>query len=88
MKKNTKLLKDVNTSSNHSYEYLVLYVHFIERITKRLNSKGFYVSSIMDFDTTKMVICRDPNGIQVRLIEMNESYLNMNNKKQVITSKV
>ncbi|KAJ3000578.1 hypothetical protein HDV02_004873 [Globomyces sp. JEL0801] len=67
----------------HDYEYLVIYVHFLPRLIKRMVAKGFeLVLDIMAFDGVKMAIMKDPNNIQIRLIEMPDNNLNENGQKQ------
>ncbi|KAI9217708.1 hypothetical protein BC828DRAFT_246612 [Blastocladiella britannica] len=61
-------------------DYLVVYVHFLPRIIKRLHSKGF--RAILAFTTVptdaaiSYAIYLDPNGIELRLVEMPDVYLN------------
>ncbi|KAI9097402.1 hypothetical protein DFS34DRAFT_124336 [Phlyctochytrium arcticum] len=68
----------------HNYEYLVIYVHFLARLVKRLASKSFTILfPPQDIADVKMSIVRDPNGIEVRLMELTESQLNMpSNRRQ------
>ena len=53
-----------------------MYVHFIDRLVKRLASKGFKIkmptSTLSDLKTAILI---DPNGIQVRLVELPNDYL-------------
>lgn len=67
------------------YEYLVIYVHLISRLIKKIASKGFdVILDITTFDNNiKLAIIKDPNGIEVRLLEIPDSYMNDNGKKQV-----
>jgi hypothetical protein len=70
--------------STRQYEYLVIYVHFLSRLVKRLQSKAFDLTlDVTNFDSVKMAILRDPNNLQVRLIEMPDTYLNESGSKQV-----
>lgn len=57
----------------------------ISRLVKKIASKGFdVVLDITTFDNNiKLSIIRDPNGIEVRLLEVPDSYMNDNGKKQV-----
>ncbi|KAI9193165.1 uncharacterized protein BJ171DRAFT_604741 [Polychytrium aggregatum] len=49
----------------HQYEYLVIYVHFLARLFKRLETKGFKViMAPTDISEMKVAIFQDPNGIQ------------------------
>lgn len=64
-------------------------MHFIVRLVKRMASKGFDLFlDITQFDNNiKMAILRDPNNIEVRLIEMPDSYMNESgHQKQVINN--
>ncbi|KAI8823534.1 uncharacterized protein EV422DRAFT_565475 [Fimicolochytrium jonesii] len=63
---------------SHNYEYLVIYVHFLHRLAKRLKSKGFkIVVEPMAISEVKMCIALDPNGMEVRLMELSDSQLNV-----------
>ncbi|KAI9350829.1 hypothetical protein BDR26DRAFT_851604 [Obelidium mucronatum] len=54
-------------------EYLVIYVHFLPRIIKRLAAKGFEtLLAPTVFQGAQIAIIMDPNGIEVRLIELTE----------------
>ncbi|KAJ3272251.1 hypothetical protein HDV01_005790 [Terramyces sp. JEL0728] len=67
----------------HEYEYMVIYVHFLQRLVKRMSSKNYEVEmDVTNFDGVKLAIMRDPNNIQIRFIEMPDSYLNDSSKKQ------
>jgi hypothetical protein len=69
--------------SKREYEYLVIYVHFLPRILKRMESKGFeIVLDITSFENVKIAILKDPNQIQIRLMELPDSYLNDSGAKQ------
>ncbi|KAJ3315626.1 hypothetical protein HDV04_002040 [Boothiomyces sp. JEL0838] len=71
------------TESGHQYEYLVIYVHFLQRLVKRMASKNYEVEmDVTNFDGVKLAIMRDPNNIQIRFVEMPDSYLNDSSKKQ------
>ncbi|KAI8906700.1 hypothetical protein EDD86DRAFT_55286 [Gorgonomyces haynaldii] len=68
----------------HQYEYLVIYVHFLNRLIKRITTKN--VKTILEpteFDGgTKMAILQDPNGIYVRLMELDDDLLAETNKQK------
>ncbi|KAH6602454.1 hypothetical protein BASA61_001116 [Batrachochytrium salamandrivorans] len=67
----------------HSYEYLVIYIHFINRIVKRVSAKGFeIIMPPTEFETTKVCILKDPNGIEVRLYDMTDAQLNESSSKK------
>ncbi|TPX70464.1 hypothetical protein SpCBS45565_g01799 [Spizellomyces sp. 'palustris'] len=67
----------------HNYEYLVIYVHFVHRLAKRLSIKGFeIVLAPLDIAEVKMCITRDPNGLEVRLMELTDSQLNVPSTKK------
>ncbi|KAJ3326187.1 hypothetical protein HDV06_000063 [Boothiomyces sp. JEL0866] len=69
--------------TGHQYEYLVIYVHFLQRLVKRMASKNYEVEmDVTNFDGVKLAIMRDPNNIQIRFVEMPDSYLNDSSKKQ------
>jgi predicted enzyme related to lactoylglutathione lyase len=89
--KNDANQKDANTFGGsddkvrvkRQYEYMVIYVHFLARLLKRMNSKGFeIVLDITSFENVKIAILKDPNNIQIRLIEMPDGYLNEQGPKQ------
>ncbi|KAJ3372389.1 hypothetical protein HDU91_003435 [Kappamyces sp. JEL0680] len=47
------------------YEYLVIYVHFLARLVKRMQAKAYEVAlDVTVFDGVKMAILKDPNNIQ------------------------
>ncbi|RKO84763.1 hypothetical protein BDK51DRAFT_47782 [Blyttiomyces helicus] len=55
----------------------VIYVHFLSRLVGRLKGKGFQITaSPVDISEVKICIARDPNGIEVRLIELSDLQLN------------
>ncbi|KAJ3362526.1 hypothetical protein GGF32_005971 [Allomyces javanicus] len=65
-------------------DYLVIYVHFLPRVVKRLLSKGFKplldIQGVMDI---QYAIFLDPNGMEVRLMELPDLQLNeVTNKVQ------
>ncbi|KAJ3044566.1 hypothetical protein HK097_001427 [Rhizophlyctis rosea] len=87
-------------------EYLVVYVHLVGRLVKRLMAKGgtLHVTHIkldktltqlcpsefevalapIDVAEVKVAIVRDPNGLDVRLMELTDSQLNeTSNRKQI-----
>ncbi|KAJ3294544.1 hypothetical protein HK104_003508 [Borealophlyctis nickersoniae] len=68
----------------HIFEYLVIYVHFVVRLVKRLSAKGFHLKlAPLDVAEVKMCILEDPNGLEVRLMELTDSQLNeASTKKQ------
>ena len=78
----------------HNFEYLVVYVHFIDRIVKRLGSKGilflkkskklgFRVKmTTKSLSDVKIAIVKDPNGLEIRLLELSPEQLNEANTVQ------
>lgn len=61
---------------DHSHEYLVIYIHLMNRVIKRFTSKGFSIKmNPIDINETKMCILIDPNGIEVRLMELLDVHL-------------
>ncbi|KAJ3184712.1 hypothetical protein HDU87_004116 [Geranomyces variabilis] len=67
----------------HNYEYLVIYVHFVHRLAKRLQGKGFEVLlEPIAIAEVKMCIMKDPNGLEVRLMELTDSQLNVPSTKK------
>ncbi|KAJ3189660.1 hypothetical protein HK101_008797 [Irineochytrium annulatum] len=57
-----------------SGEYLLIYVHFVSRLIKRLIAKGFEISvPPTEFHETRVAILHDPSGIEVRLVELLET---------------
>jgi hypothetical protein len=74
----------------------VIYVHFFDRLVKRLLSKGFldmpknlgYKRKVFNTDLSdiKMAIFSDPNGLEVRIMELIRQHLGEedNSKKTVI----
>ncbi|KAJ3401946.1 hypothetical protein HDU80_005561 [Chytriomyces hyalinus] len=68
-----KTKEDASEKKDRNQEYLVVYVHFLPRIIKRLASKGFETTlPITSFQSAQIAILTDPNGIEVRLIELTE----------------
>ncbi|KAI9016941.1 hypothetical protein BC832DRAFT_285 [Gaertneriomyces semiglobifer] len=66
------------TTTSRNYEYLVIYVHFVHRLAKRLDAKGFdIVLAPLDIAEVKMCIVRDPNHLEIRLMELTDSQLNL-----------
>ena len=66
----------VELEEGHSYEYIVFYVKFVDRLAKRLASKGFKVKmKPKTISGVKMAIIKDPNNIEVRLIELTSEQL-------------
>ncbi|KAJ1509762.1 hypothetical protein HMI54_004066 [Coelomomyces lativittatus] len=65
-------------------DYLVIYVHFLPRVIKRLHSKGFnIILNLQNLMEIQYAILLDPNGIEVRLLEMPNIHLNdVSEKKQ------
>ncbi|KAI8805294.1 hypothetical protein BJ742DRAFT_410470 [Cladochytrium replicatum] len=60
----------------HAYEYIVFYVRFLARVTKRLQSKGYDVQMMnVTVPEMKMAVTTDPNGIEVRLMELTDLQL-------------
>eukprot|EP00842_Homolaphlyctis_polyrhiza_P003757 jgi/Hompol1/4382/HPOL_003610-RA len=80
-------IKHIDRKTPHNYEYLVVYVHFIQRLIKRFMSKGYEVLlQPMEIENAKLAILKDPNGLEVRLLDMSETQLNEgNNRKQWFT---
>ncbi|ORX41800.1 hypothetical protein BCR36DRAFT_338720 [Piromyces finnis] len=62
-----------------SGEYLLIYVHFIDRLIKRVSSRGIksYIP-LQENGGIKYIIYKDPNGIEVRIMEYPSQYLNEN----------
>jgi hypothetical protein len=70
-----------------SYEYLVIYMHFLDRMMKRLISKDFKViMDVTEIEGIKLSIVEDPNGIQVRFLEMPDHFVNVGKTFQVNTA--
>ena len=68
-----------DSKDTHSFEYLVIYVHFIDRIIKRLSSKGFKMKMpTKTISDIKVAILKDPSGIEVRLMELSPIFLGEN----------
>ncbi|KAJ3004132.1 UNVERIFIED_CONTAM: hypothetical protein HDU68_005282 [Siphonaria sp. JEL0065] len=64
---------DDKKKKERNQEYLVIYVHFLPRIIKRLATKGFETfMAPTAFQGAQIAILIDPNGIEVRLIELTE----------------
>ncbi|KAI9168506.1 hypothetical protein H9P43_007878 [Blastocladiella emersonii ATCC 22665] len=65
-------------------DYLVIYVHFLPRVIKRLHSKGFKpLLGLQAYMSIQYAMFLDPNGIEIRLMEMPDVYLNeVTNKTQ------
>ncbi|KAJ3023525.1 hypothetical protein HKX48_002688 [Thoreauomyces humboldtii] len=81
----TLLSRDASVGAKkpHNYEYLVIYVHFVQRLAKRLQGKGFeLVLEPLSIAEVKMCIMRDPNGMEVRLMELTDSQLNVPSTKK------
>jgi predicted enzyme related to lactoylglutathione lyase len=77
--------KDKTPLPNHKreYEYIVIYVHFIDRLIKRLDTKGFQILlDATDIEGVKLAIVTDPNGIQIRFLEMSDNHLSQNKSAQ------
>ncbi|KAL7751303.1 hypothetical protein RI367_003163 [Sorochytrium milnesiophthora] len=67
---------------NKPRDYLVIYVHFLGRILKRLKAKSHkLLVDIKTYMEIQYAIVLDPNGIEVRLIEMSDVQLNELTKK-------
>ncbi|EPZ36322.1 hypothetical protein ROZALSC1DRAFT_27361 [Rozella allomycis CSF55] len=74
------------TDMGYGHKYLVVYVHFLARIVKRLTSKGtwhiFFISGfnvvheIRTNDDLSITTFIDPNEIDIRLIECTPTQLN------------
>ncbi|KAJ3119549.1 hypothetical protein HK098_005367 [Nowakowskiella sp. JEL0407] len=68
--------QEVMKAKKHNYEHLVIYVHMISRVVKRLKSKGVPVQTVpLSIPDMKMAVCKDPNGIEVRLMELTDVQL-------------
>jgi predicted enzyme related to lactoylglutathione lyase len=66
----------------HAYEYLLIYVHFLQRLIKRVAGKRFkMILEPTDFDGSLMSIFEDPNGIHVRLVQLSPENLNETKQK-------
>ncbi|KAJ3212002.1 hypothetical protein HDU67_004118 [Dinochytrium kinnereticum] len=60
-------------------EYLVIYVHFLSRLIKRLQAKGVeIIVQPTDFFDMKIAVVRDPNTLEVRLAELSDLQLEEN----------
>lgn len=76
-------IEDLNQSRKRSTrlsdEYLLIYVHFIERLIKRVDARGIksYIP-LQENGGIKYIIYKDPNGIEVRIMEYPSQYLNEN----------
>lgn len=69
-----KFAASLLTEVKHNYEYLVIYVHMLSRLHKKLVAKGFEtIISPIDISETKLCIVKDPNGLEVRLHELNDA---------------
>jgi hypothetical protein len=57
-------------------DYLVIYIHFLQRVVKRMSSKGFQVLfKPQTYSEISYAVLLDPNGIEVRLYELtNDQY--------------
>ncbi|OUM63545.1 hypothetical protein PIROE2DRAFT_9897 [Piromyces sp. E2] len=62
-----------------SEEYLLIYVHFIERLIKRVEARGIkpYIP-LQENGSIKYIVYKDPNGIEVRIMEYPSQFLNEN----------
>ncbi|ORX64872.1 hypothetical protein BCR32DRAFT_297903 [Anaeromyces robustus] len=68
-----------NDKKRLSEEYLLIYVHFIERLIKRVDARGIkYYIPLQESNGIKYIIYKDPNGIEVRLMEYPSQFLNEN----------
>ncbi|ORZ32764.1 hypothetical protein BCR44DRAFT_145432, partial [Catenaria anguillulae PL171] len=59
-------------------DYLIVYMHFLPRVIKRLHAKGFRALLGMQtvMDNIHYAIYLDPNGVEVRLMELPDVHLN------------
>lgn len=58
-------------------DYLVVYTHFLARTLTKLTSKSFVPKlSQLENEGVKLAILEDPNGLEVWLMELPDSYLN------------
>jgi hypothetical protein len=63
----------------------VIYVKFLSRIIKRIEAKGFEVTFMpKQFEGATMAILTDPNGIQIRLIELTDAAANASRSKSKV----
>ncbi|KAJ3227639.1 hypothetical protein HK099_001146 [Clydaea vesicula] len=68
----------------HNSEYLVIYVHFLSRLIKRIANKGFEIVVFpIDISETKIAIIKDPNGMEIRLMELNDTQLGETGPKKL-----
>jgi hypothetical protein len=80
MEKKETLLDEINGKDKKvrlSEEYLLIYVHFIERLIKRLDQRGIksYIP-LQESNGIKYIIYKDPNDIEIRIMEFPSQYLN------------
>ncbi|KAJ3268697.1 hypothetical protein HK104_005295, partial [Borealophlyctis nickersoniae] len=60
----------------HNHEHLVVYVRILDRMVKRLGGKGFTLRfPITDLFGVRIAVVTDPNGIELRLIQLTEQML-------------
>lgn len=55
-------------------DYMIIYIHFLNRVIKRLSAKKFRVLMNHNYMEMQYAVLIDPNGIEVRLIELPESH--------------
>ncbi|KAJ3033082.1 hypothetical protein HDV00_006814 [Rhizophlyctis rosea] len=61
----------------HSYEYLVVYVRMLDRLVKRVEGRGFKLRTpVRDHFGVRFGVATDPNGVNVRLIQLNDAQMN------------
>jgi hypothetical protein len=71
--------------SSHVYEYLVIYVHFLNRLFTRISGKKYEcILPPTDFAGVRMALLVDPNGLHVRLVEQAPEHLVEVGKQQQV----
>lgn len=67
------------------HDSMVIYVHFITRVVKRLQAKKFKIhTDVREYAGIQYAIILDPSGIEVRLVECTEPQLNDANSESNI----
>jgi len=80
LEKNETFLDELNEKNKKvrlSEEYLLIYVHFIDRLIKRIEARGIkcYIP-LQENNGIKYIVYKDPNNIEIRLMEFPSQYLN------------
>eukprot|EP00833_Pecoramyces_ruminatium_P011228 jgi/Orpsp1_1/1185260/evm.model.c7180000092979.1 len=80
LEKKETFLEELNGKNKKvrlSEEYLLIYVHFIERLIKRVEARGIksYIP-LQESNGIKYVVYKDPNDIEIRIMEFPSQYLN------------